>query len=176
MRSQYRATRALRVFSPIRSALQSKTTRTAERHVSTGEYRQMSARRSIGVAAGVLIGIAGNAVALELTDDRVLSFHSQPSGGCPGLDWHLVAGTNNRLTGLIAWDDMKNVARVSGSANKDGKFHLALQPLHGVSSEGSVEGQLPDYNGWLTASVTGAGCPHQEVHVQWFRRAGPDSR
>jgi len=120
--------------------------------------------------------IAGNAVALELTDDRVLSFHSQPSGGCPGLDWHLVAGTNNRLTGLIAWDDMKNVARVSGSANKDGKFHLALQPLHGVSSEGSVEGQLPDYNGWLTASVTGAGCPHQEVHVQWFRRAGPDSR
>jgi hypothetical protein len=76
------------------------------------------------------------------------------------LDWHLVVGANKQLTGLIAWDDMKNVARVSGSFAEDGKFHLAQQPVDGSASKGSVDGQFPEYTGWLTGSVTGAGCPH----------------
>jgi hypothetical protein len=131
---------------------------------------QMPTKWSIAIAAGVaMIGIATNATALELTQGRVLVFHSEPSGGCPGLDWHLVAGANDRLTGLIAWDDMKEVTRVSGSADQDGKFHLILQPVNGSGNKGSVDGQLPDYNGWLTASVTGAGCPHQDIQVEWFR-------
>jgi hypothetical protein len=52
----------------------------------------MRIKWSLALAASVsMIGIATNATDLELTQGRVLGFHSEPSGGCPGLDWHLVA-------------------------------------------------------------------------------------
>jgi len=134
----------------------------------------MSTKWSTVVVAGlVMMGLAETATALEPTRGEVLSFHSEGSGECPNLDWHLVVGANKQLTGLIAWDDMKNVARVSGSFVEDGKFHLALQPMDGSASKGSVDGQLPEYTGWLTASVAGAGCAHQQVQVQWQRYAAP---
>jgi hypothetical protein len=116
----------------------------------------MSTKWSTVVVAGLfMMGLAETATALEPTRGEVLSFHSEGSGECPNLDWHLVVGTNKQLTGLIAWDDMKNVARVSGSFVEDGKFHF------------------PEYTGWLTASVAGAGCAHQQVQVQWQRYAAP---
>jgi hypothetical protein len=134
----------------------------------------MSTKWSTVIVGGLfMMGLAETATALEPTRGEVLSFHSEGSGECPNLDWYLVVGANKQLTGLIAWDDMKNVARVSGSFAEDGKFHLALQPVDGSASKGSVDGQLPEYTGWLTASVTGAGCPHQQVQVQWQRYAAP---
>jgi hypothetical protein len=125
---------------------------------------------SLFVITGVLATAvaADRAYGLELDPGRVLTFHSEPSDGCPGLDWHVVIGPNHRLTGFIAWDQMKDIARVDGTADVDGKFQLALQPVNGTGSTGSVEGQLPELNGWLVAHVNGAGCPHQDVHVEWF--------
>jgi|ERR1700733_13683027 hypothetical protein len=130
----------------------------------------MSTKWSSVIVAGLFMtGLAGTATALQPTQGEVLSFHSEGYGQCPDLDWHLVVGANKHLSGLIAWDGMKNVARVSGSFDEGGKFHLALQPVDGSASPGNVDGQLPEYTGWLTASVTGAGCPHQQVQVQWQR-------
>ena len=130
----------------------------------------MPTKLSTAIVAGLFVmGLAGTATALEPTRGELLSFHSEGYGECPDLDWHLVVGAQKQLTGLIAWDNMKNVARVSGSFNEEGKFHLELQPMSGSGAKGSVEGQLPEYTGWLTASVTGAGCPHQQIQVQWQR-------
>ena len=134
----------------------------------------MSTNWSTVLVAGLfMMGLAETATALEPTRGEVLSFHSEGYGECPDLDWHLVVGANKQLTGLIAWDNMKNVARVSGSFNEEGKFHLALQPVDGSASKGNVDGQLPEYTGWLTANVMGAGCAHQQVQVQWQRYAAP---
>lgn len=127
--------------------------------------------------AGVILmtGIAGNAQALQLDPGRILSFHSEPLNGCPGLDWHIVAEANNRLKGMISWDDMHDVVRVTGSSDQDGRFHLVFPSTHGASGGGSIDGQFPDYNGWLTAHVVGAGCPQQDVKVEWFRTPGAGS-
>src|SRR6478672_1842215 len=110
---------------------------------------------SLFVITGVLAtaAAADRAYGLELDPGRVLTFHSEPSDGCPGLDWHVVIGPNHRLTGFIAWDQMKDIARVDGTADVDGKFQLALQPVNGTGITGSVEGQLPELNGWLVAHV-----------------------
>ena len=125
----------------------------------------------IGVT--LMIGIAGSADAVDLEQGRVLGFHSEGSNGCPDLDWHLVVGANRQLKGFMAWDDMHDVVRVSGSANQDGRFHLAFQPMNGSpGSAGSVEGRFPNYNGYLSAHVVGAGCAQQDVKVQWFRSPG----
>ena len=66
---------------------------------------------SLFVITGVLATAvaADRAYGLELDPGRVLTFHSEPSDGCPGLDWHVVIGPNHRLTGFIAWDQMKDI-------------------------------------------------------------------
>jgi hypothetical protein len=125
------------------------------------------AKTIVGVT--LMTGIAGSAGALDLLPGRVMSFHSEPSSGCPGLDWHIVVAANNQLKGMISWDDMHDIARVTGSANPDGRFHLVFPGMKGSGKGGSIEGQFPDYNGYLTAHVVGAGCPQQDVKVEWFR-------
>ena len=134
----------------------------------------MSSKLNVAIAAGALmVGLAGSATALELTQGRVLTFHSETANGCPGLDWHVVVGANNQLSGIIAWDNMKDVSRVIGVADKEGKFHLDLQPINGVGNTGTVDGQFPDHNGWLTAHVMGAGCPTEDVKVAWSNTNTP---
>jgi hypothetical protein len=127
------------------------------------------------VGVTLMTGIAGSAGALDLLPGRVLSFHSEPSSGCPGLDWHIVVAANNQLKGMISWNDMKDVARVTGSADRDGRFHLAFPGMNGSGKGGSIEGQFPDYNGYLSAHVMGAGCPQQDVRAEWFRTPGAGS-
>jgi hypothetical protein len=70
---------------------------------------------------------------------------------------------------MLAWDDMKNVAKVTGTFDDVGHFQLAFRQIDGEPANGSVVGQFPENNGWLTANVTGAGCPRQDVRVEWFR-------
>lgn len=128
----------------------------------------------IALAAGaVLVGLAGSANALDLEPGKVLTFHSSASGDCPGLDWHIVIGASNKLTGMLAWDDMQHIVRVTGTADQDGNFRLAFQPTTGETGYGNIEGQFPDHNGWLTARVTNAGCPLQNVSVEWYRTPYP---
>jgi len=136
----------------------------------------MEAKRAKTIVGVTLMtGIAGSAGALDLLPGRVMSFHSEPSSGCPGLDWHIVVAANNQLKGMISWDDMHDIARVTGSANPDGRFHLVFPGMKGSGKGGSIEGQFPDYNGYLTAHVVGAGCPQQDVKVEWFRSPGAGS-
>ncbi|MEJ0015617.1 MAG: hypothetical protein WDN25_03470 [Acetobacteraceae bacterium] len=127
------------------------------------------------MAGTIVAGISANAAALELTPGRVLAFHSEPSGNCPGLDWHVVVRAHNQLTGLIAWNDMQDVVRVHGSTDESGRFQLAFTPVGGKGGKGSVVGQFPDHNGWLSARVMGAGCPSQDVNVEWFRTPGSNN-
>ena len=54
---------------------------------------------------------------------RVYAFHSQASGQCPALDWHVVVGPNNTLSGMLAWDDMKAMAHVTGSVTPSPHLH-----------------------------------------------------
>jgi len=110
---------------------------------------------------------AFSADAFTLTKGRILSFHADPVSGCPSLDWYLVVTTTDRfLTGIIAWDDMKNIGYVSGSVSDKGKVRFTIR-LNGVINIGMVDAQFPEHDGWFTAHITGAGCLQQDVKVPW---------
>lgn len=67
-------------------------------------------------------------------------FHTRPQGGCPGLDWHLTIEKNGSIVGFVAWDQMRHMARLEGTINRDGSFKM--------------DGQ--DTASGKTATVTGA--------------------
>ena len=118
-----------------------------------------------------MLGSAGSASALKLQPGWILGFHSEPSNGCPGLDWHIVAGANNQLKGMISWDDMHHVVRVSGSADQDGRFHLVFPPMKGSPAEGALWDRFRiTMDGWRlmswapnalirTSGLNGSGSP-----------------
>ena len=70
------------------------------------------------VAAGAVVVTATCNMALAqqvAPEGRVYVFHSRPAGQCPSLDWHVVVGENNALSGMVAWNNMKNMANVAGT-------------------------------------------------------------
>jgi len=103
---------------------------------------------------------------------RVYSFHSQPSGSCPSLDWHVVVGANGTLSGVVGTNNMSTVFRVSGTVAK-GKFHLDGKEIGGSGRTGTIDGQVRSADGWLIAdisNVTGPSqCNNHTVTVQWYR-------
>jgi hypothetical protein len=101
---------------------------------------------------------------------RVYTLHTARSGECPSLDWQIVVGENNTLSGLIGADDMKTVFRVAGSFNRQSNtFQLAGAEIGG-NRPGAVNGKLQS-DGLLAASLgglpLGAACQGKTVYVHW---------
>jgi hypothetical protein len=77
-----------------------------------------------GALVVVVVGLAsciGWAVAFAAPGDtpatpgRIYTAHTPEVGGCPALDWHIVVGGANTLSGMVGVEDMKTVFRVTGS-------------------------------------------------------------
>jgi hypothetical protein len=93
-------------------------------------------------------------------------FHWGPSGVCPGLDWHVNSDGRN-LSGLIAWDQGKSVARVSGTvANGEAKL-IATEIGGGKTANiiGRIQG-----GSMLNATITGTSgpCDGKTIKVPWM--------
>lgn len=65
--------------------------------------------------AATAIAIATMSGAAFAQEGRLYVFHSNAAGGCPGLDWHVMQGAGGSLSGMIAWNDMKSMARATGT-------------------------------------------------------------
>ena len=137
----------------------------------------ISARLLYAIAASALAcsGASTQAMAQQSPDSltgRVYAFHSLPSGGCPSLDWHVVMESDNRLSGLIATNDMSKVFRVTGTVGPDRTFHLNGTEVGGAGRTATVDGQV-GIDGWLVADISNmtgpSPCANHTVHVQWFR-------
>ena len=134
-----------------------------------------SARILAAIVASTLACSAAVAMAQESPDTpakgRLYSFHSRPSGGCPSLDWHVVLGSDNSLSGLIATHDMSKVFRVSGTLGPDRTFHLNGKEVGGAGRTGTVDGQVR-HDGWMLAQIgdlTGPSpCADHTVITQWW--------
>ena len=69
----------------------------------------------IATSAIAITATCGVASAQGMPEGRVYTFHSTAQAGCPALDWHVVVGANGTLQGMIAWNDMKQMAHASGT-------------------------------------------------------------
>ncbi len=128
---------------------------------------------SIKLVTGSLLAIAatcGVASAQPLPEGRVYTFHSGTTGPCPGADWHVVVGSNNTLSGVITWDNMKAMARASGTvnpANRTFQMNAVRVDEGGKGRTATIDGTVRQ-DGWLVANVKGPNISCQGINVPWF--------
>ena len=75
--------------------------------------------------AALAIAVASGSASAQTVPPagRMYVYHSLPTYPCPGLDWLLVAGENGSITGMGAWDQMRGMAKATGTI-KDGQVNL----------------------------------------------------
>lgn len=122
------------------------------------------------IVAGALVStvLCGSVSAQEAPAGRVYVFHSKAQASCPALDWHVVAAGDGSLSGMIAWDDMKAIARVSGTVNASAKtFQMTAKEVGGQGRTATVTGNLRS-DGWMVANIKGPNVNCQGINVPWF--------
>jgi hypothetical protein len=97
----------------------------------------MTLPKVIAATAIVIATMSGSAFAQE---GRVYVFHSKAAGGCPGLDWHVVQGAGGSLSGMIAWDDMKSMARATGTVVNQ-QVKMTATEVGGQNRTATVDGR-----------------------------------
>jgi hypothetical protein len=80
-----------------------------------------------------------------IPEGAVYVFHSATVGSCPSLDWHVITGINGNLGGIIAWDNMRSIARVRGHIALDRAFKMTAIEMGGAQRRAVIAGRvLPD--------------------------------
>jgi hypothetical protein len=142
--------------------------------------------RRCGVAIAIAtMMVSSSSLGQRMQEGRVYIFHSKETGQCPGLDWHLVVGPDNKLSGIIAWDDMKAVAKASGTVDPNhGTFTMNAKeispmtpwpvadcpprcPPEGQGRRIEITGTV-GADGWLKANIKGPNIDCQGINVPWF--------
>src|SRR5271166_5756251 len=111
---------------------------------------------SAQMAAIALAAAASSSPALaQQSKGTLYAFHSSPVvGGCPGLDWHVMLSADHKVSGFVAWDHGKYMARLDGELNKDGSFELVGKEV-GSGKTATVKGTTGgDY---INATIEGSG-------------------
>lgn len=103
-----------------------------------------------------------------LPPGRVYSFHSAASGACPALDWHVVLGDDNSLTGMVSWDNMRALARATGMMQGN-SFQMTAKEVGGRNRTATIDGTVNPSTGWLTANIRGPNLSCTGIDVPWFR-------
>ena len=128
----------------------------------------MTLGKLIAAGAVAIAATCGVASAQGMPKGRVYTFHSSAQAGCPALDWHVVAGANGTLQGMIAWNDMKQMAHASGTVNMQARtFQMTAKEVGGQGRTATVTGTVRQ-DGWLTANVKGPNINCQGINVPWF--------
>ena len=102
-------------------------------------------------------------------EGRVYVFHSKPSGGCPGLDWHVVQGAGGSLSGMIAWNDMKSMARATGTVINQ-QVKMTATEVGGEGRTATVEGQAQPAGFYI--SIKGPNFECKGVTIPFYTGSG----
>ena len=94
--------------------------------------------------------------------------HSTAQGACPALDWHVVVGESGTLSGILAWNDMKTVARLTGTTNAEHQFSMTATEIGGEGKTATITGQRRPRDGYLMADVNGPGIACKEIEIPIF--------
>ena len=120
--------------------------------------------------------------------DRIYDLHSEAEGSCPSLNWHMVASRDGVLSGMVAWDNQKAVAMISGTiiplvqVERFGKplggnpqsrtFNAIATEVGGQNRTANISGTI-EQNGWLSATIEGPGVACRNIKVPLFVPAAP---
>lgn len=124
----------------------------------------MKSKLIAGISAIVLAGTFTPGLA-QSGKTSMYVYHTKPIGTCPGLDWHIVTEPDGTLTGFVAWDRMRHMARLEGTIAKDRTFKMDAQEVGGTGRKATVSGTAAgDY---ITAMIdgSGTGCDRQVLQI-----------
>jgi hypothetical protein len=121
------------------------------------------------IGAGAMLNTA---LAQLPAPGTLFTMRSEAQGACPALDWHIVAGENGALSGMISWNDMKTMARVTGTTNAEHQFSMTATELSGEGRTATITGQRRPRDGWLIADVNGPGVACKQIEVPIFHPSG----
>ena len=91
-------------------------------------------------------------------------YHTNPSSGCPGLDWHIVTEPSGSLMGFVAWDQMKHMARLDGMMSKSGTFKMDAKEVGGDRTA-VVSGKAAGNNIYATIEGSGTKCDGLTLNI-----------
>jgi hypothetical protein len=128
----------------------------------------MSVGRLIAATSAALGLWLGTAVA-QVPQGRIYVLHSPAAGACPSLDWHIVVEPNDILAGLIAWDDMKTMARATGKVDRPNHtFSMTAVEMGGQGRTATVDGKV-EKSGTIIANINGPNVTCKSVTVRTYR-------
>ena len=91
----------------------------------------------------------------RILEEQVYVLHSKAAGSCPSLDWHIVSEPGGTLSGMIAWNNMQAMARVTGTVDRKNRtFSVVAAELGGQGRRAAVDGTIRS-DGWLVANIRG---------------------
>lgn len=128
--------------------------------------KMIAASTLVVAAAASGLASAQPASVTNLPAGRLYVTHSAAGGGCPAVDWHVVVGPNNTLEGMVSWNNMQSMAKVSGDV-KNNVVHMTGKEVGGKERTATVTGTLrPD--GWIFADIKGATVDCKGVAIPYF--------
>jgi hypothetical protein len=142
-----------------------------------GDWMMKVSKLAVAIAAGAgLLGAAGMMTAAMALPPAgtVYAFHSNATGSCPVLDWHVVSGDNGALNGMVSWDGMKSMAHVSGVIGSDGMIKMSAKEYGGHGRTAVVTGDAKN-DGWLLLNIKGAHLDCENIKVPIWRSTGTQS-
>jgi hypothetical protein len=133
-----------------------------------------------GVAGAAMLAIGGTASVAHaqggqaIAPGTVYALHSAATAQCPVLDWHLVAGEGGSISGMVAWNNMKSMARAEGKINlSDRTFSMTAKEVSGprVGATAKVTGTA-ETDGWLLVNINGEGVKCEGIKIPIWRASG----
>ena len=121
------------------------------------------------LAAATVIAIAimgGTAAAQQSQEPRIFTFHANASGSCPDLDWHLVLAPDDTVTGMIGWQQMELLVRVTGKLDRANRTFSLLGKEAGGNRTATIDGTVISPNhlmAHIKAPAANVDCPNVEV-------------
>lgn len=125
----------------------------------------MMGYKLITAAAFAITIMAGTATA-QRTEDEVFTFRANANGACPVLDWHLVVAPDNTVTGMIGWQNMQLLVRVTGTVDLDKRTFSLTGKEAGGNRTATIEGEIISRNQLLVhikAPEANIDCPDVKV-------------
>jgi hypothetical protein len=117
----------------------------------------MTRRATLLASALTLSGLyhPAGAANVRVPEERIYVLHSKAVGTCPSLDWHIAATPDGTLSGLIAWDNLKSIAKATGRVDRQNRtFSMTAVVIGAEERKAAIDGQVRK-DGWLIANVRG---------------------
>jgi hypothetical protein len=134
---------------------------------------QMIGRR-LAPAIVIAIAMVTRTVEAQRTEDVIFTYHSNAGGRCPDLDWYLRVAPDNSVTGMIGWQHMELLVRVTGTVDLEKRTFDLTGKEAGGNRTATIDGEIITRNHLkvhIMAPDVNADCPDINVW-QWTPTGG----